>query len=101
MECSKKVYYDPTTGTLWLTASSPINIALVKYWGKAHEELIIPSNSSLSITIDQKDLCSTTKVELYPGKEEGSPDIELILNGKQEKVSDRMRRILEIMRHRT
>jgi mevalonate pyrophosphate decarboxylase len=37
---------------LSLTATSPINIALVKYWGKVHEELIIPANSSLSITID-------------------------------------------------
>jgi diphosphomevalonate decarboxylase len=47
-----------------VVASSPINIALVKYWGKIHEELIIPANSSLSITIDKKDLSSTTKVIL-------------------------------------
>ena len=33
---------------------SPINIALVKYWGKAHEQLIIPTNSSLSLTINKE-----------------------------------------------
>lgn len=49
---------------IFLEARSPINIALVKYWGKAHEDLIIPINSSLSITIDSKDLCSTTKIIL-------------------------------------
>lgn len=28
------------------------NIALIKYWGKENEELIIPMNSSLSLTLD-------------------------------------------------
>ena len=36
-----------------VTMRSPINIALVKYWGKAHEKLIIPSNNSLSLTINK------------------------------------------------
>lgn len=36
----------------FVKAISPINIALVKYWGKVDEHLIIPANSSLSITID-------------------------------------------------
>ena len=31
---------------------SPINIALVKYWGKRDQSLILPYNSSISITID-------------------------------------------------
>lgn len=46
------VIYDRETQALKVVASSPINIALIKYWGKVHEELIIPANSSLSITID-------------------------------------------------
>ena len=33
---------------------SPINIALVKYWGKAHDNLIIPTNNSLSLTINKE-----------------------------------------------
>ncbi|VDP01109.1 unnamed protein product [Heligmosomoides polygyrus] len=31
----------------------PINIALVKYWGKRDENLIIPINNSLSLNIDE------------------------------------------------
>ena len=35
-----------------VTARAHTNIALVKYWGKADEELIIPQNNSLSLTLD-------------------------------------------------
>ena len=49
-----------------IEAISPINIALVKYWGKIDEHFIIPANSSLSITIDSKDMCSHTKIILIP-----------------------------------
>ncbi|MGO3727435.1 MAG: diphosphomevalonate decarboxylase, partial [Enterococcus viikkiensis] len=28
------------------------NIALIKYWGKENQELIIPMNNSLSLTLD-------------------------------------------------
>jgi diphosphomevalonate decarboxylase len=31
--------------------SSP-NIALIKYWGKRDQDLILPYNSSISVTID-------------------------------------------------
>jgi len=79
-------------GSLYLTASSPINIALIKYWGKVHEELIIPANSSLSITIDQGDLCSKTEVKLIDS--EAGPEVEILLNGKPEPVSKRVTRIL-------
>ena len=34
------------------TARAHTNIALVKYWGKKDQELIIPMNSSLSLTLD-------------------------------------------------
>ena len=35
-----------------VTARAHTNIALVKYWGKKDDELIIPMNSSLSLTLD-------------------------------------------------
>lgn len=36
--------------TKWTRAHT--NIALIKYWGKENEELIIPNNNSLSLTLD-------------------------------------------------
>lgn len=38
-----------------VTATGPSNIALVKYWGKRDDKLILPYNSSLSITLDTQD----------------------------------------------
>lgn len=34
------------------TARAYTNIALIKYWGKKNEELILPMNNSLSLTLD-------------------------------------------------
>ncbi|SUM31753.1 mevalonate diphosphate decarboxylase [Staphylococcus gallinarum] len=34
-------------------ARAHTNIALIKYWGKADEALIIPMNNSLSVTLDR------------------------------------------------
>jgi len=38
--------------TLKATAKAHTNIALIKYWGKRDESLILPMNSSLSVTLD-------------------------------------------------
>ncbi len=43
------------------TAIAYANIALVKYWGKRDEQLILPYNSSISMTLDE--LYTTTTVE--------------------------------------
>src|SRR5699024_4276682 len=34
------------------TAKAHTNIALIKYWGKRDEDLILPTNNSLSVTLD-------------------------------------------------
>ena len=43
------------------TALANSNIALVKYWGKRDERLILPQNPSISMTLDK--LHTTTTVE--------------------------------------
>lgn len=46
------------------TAVAQPNIALIKYWGKAHEDLIVPATGSISVTLDQYP--TTTTVTLRP-----------------------------------
>ncbi|CAD5217268.1 unnamed protein product [Bursaphelenchus xylophilus] len=43
-----------------VTVRVPINIALIKYWGKKNEKLIIPCNDSVSLAID--DLYAETTI---------------------------------------
>lgn len=43
------------------TAKAHTNIALIKYWGKRNEQLFLPMNSSLSITLDQFYTVTTVK----------------------------------------
>lgn len=59
------------------TAIANTNIALVKYWGKRNEKLILPNNSSISVTLDG--LFTKTTVEF---NESFSKD-ELWLGGKK------------------
>lgn len=64
-----------------VTAKSPSNIALVKYWGKTEPQ--IPTNPSISFTLTN---CYTeTTLEFVP-KEAGNPHIKVTLND-QEKPS--------------
>ena len=76
-----------------ITCTSPVNIAVVKYWGKSNEEEHIPLNSSLSATLNQDDLKTTTTVQ---ASTEFTSD-ELILNGKKEDVNSR--RIQRVFRY--
>ena len=65
------------------SAIAPANIALVKYWGKRDEELILPFNGSISVTLDK--LFAHTTVEF---DERYKEDI-LILNGKRVEQSSK------------
>ncbi|GJJ77125.1 diphosphomevalonate decarboxylase [Entomortierella parvispora] len=44
------------------TCTAPVNIAVVKYWGKRDTSLILPTNSSLSVTLNQDQLHSKTTI---------------------------------------
>ena len=56
------------------------NIALIKYWGKYDEELILPLNNNISVTLDVADIFTETSIE---ESEELNEDV-IILNGKYE-----------------
>lgn len=93
--------YDAKSDEYSVTLRSPINIALIKYWGKAHEKLIIPTNNSLSLTINKAQLCSTTKLTLYTAKSKKTASFVLELNGKiQDTISDRIQRVIDAIRAR-
>ncbi len=57
-------------------AFAPINIALIKYWGKRDQELNLPVTSSLSLSLPP--LGSTTKISLSQ-----TCDDTVILNGRE------------------
>lgn len=59
------------------TAKAHTNIALIKYWGKRDELLILPTNSSLSVTLDT--FFTITTVDF----DEGRTEDEFFLNGEK------------------
>lgn len=76
------------------TARAFPNIALVKYWGKRDEELILPAAGSLSLTLDA--LPTTTTVRVGSG---AGQDI-FVLNGRPASASGTARtsRFLDVVR---
>ncbi|XP_042294280.1 diphosphomevalonate decarboxylase isoform X3 [Sceloporus undulatus] len=65
-----------------VTCTAPVNIAVVKYWGKRDEQLILPINSSLSVTLHQDQLKTTTTAAISRDFTED----RLWLNGKEEDI---------------
>jgi hypothetical protein len=51
---------------LMATGRAPTNIAVIKYWGKRDEALILPVNDSVSVTLDPDHLSATTTVAVSP-----------------------------------
>ena len=74
-----------------VTARAHTNIALVKYWGKADEELIIPQNNSLSLTLDH--FYTDTTVQFDPTL---TAD-QFTLNGQAQKTT-KITQFLDIIR---
>jgi hypothetical protein len=60
------------------TCTGGVNIAVIKYWGKRDEKRILPINSSISATLSQADLATTTSIIASPSIKSD----RLWLNGK-------------------
>ncbi len=76
-----------------LTISSPTNIAVIKYWGKRDSKYNLPINSSVSVTLEQADLCTTTTVCASRSFERD----RLWLNGTEEDVQSN-KRVVAVLR---
>lgn len=76
------------------TARAHPNIALVKYWGKADDELIIPVAGSMSMTLDK--FATTTRVELTGST--GSDQFELNGTVADAKATGRTTAFLDLVR---
>ena len=78
------------------TAFAPVNIALVKYWGKRNEELNLPMTSSLSISL--ANYGATTSVQIID-----APDDKVLLANKVVETNDsfylRVVKFLDLMRN--
>jgi diphosphomevalonate decarboxylase len=66
------------------STTAPVNIAVIKYWGKRDPKLNLPTNSSLSVTLSQDDLRTHTTASCSPTY---TAEDSLILNGAPQDVS--------------
>ena len=76
---------------------APVNIALIKYWGKADDHAIIPINDSLSITLSPKSLCTQTSIVASNQFDKDT----LFINHKSYPISERVQEVLSELRERT
>ncbi|KAK8729698.1 hypothetical protein OTU49_008273 [Cherax quadricarinatus] len=80
-----------------VTCTAPVNIAVIKYWGKRDEKLILPLNDSISFTLSQDDMCAKTTVTISPKFTED----KFWLNGKEESLENpRIQNCLKEIRRR-
>ncbi|KAI9696984.1 MAG: diphosphomevalonate decarboxylase [Candelina mexicana] len=67
------------------STTAPVNIAVIKYWGKRDPSLNLPTNSSLSVTLSQKDLRTLTTASCSSSFPKESDT--LLLNSEPQDVS--------------
>ena len=71
-----------------IIARAPVNIALIKYWGKANAELVLPTTTSLSLTLT--DLYTETTFEEGP--------FQFTINGKPGDALE-VSRVNDVLKH--
>uniref|UniRef100_A0A182SPG9 Diphosphomevalonate decarboxylase n=1 Tax=Anopheles maculatus TaxID=74869 RepID=A0A182SPG9_9DIPT len=80
-----------------VTCIAPVNIAIIKYWGKRDDDLILPINDSISVTLSTDNLRTKTKITAGP---EIAKNV-LRLNGVEESFENpRIQRCLQEVRRR-
>lgn len=79
-----------------ITYRAPVNIAVVKYWGKRNTALNLPLNSSLSVTLGLDEMYAKTTVAISKNFNED----KFWLNGKKQdmKKNDRIQKCLKELR---
>lgn len=75
-----------------VTARAHTNIALVKYWGKANEKLILPKSSSLSLTLDRFYTDTTVQFDSTLKSD------QLLLNQQPTPVSKKVESVMNLVR---
>ncbi|XBW35373.1 hypothetical protein QEN19_000938 [Hanseniaspora menglaensis] len=73
--------------------TAPVNIATLKYWGKRDTNLNLPTNSSISVTLDQADLKTTTSAMTSA---EFKQD-RLWLNGEEDLKLSQSKRLTQVL----
>src|SRR5699024_6270364 len=78
------------------TAKAHTNIALIKYWGKRNDTIILLTNNSLSVTLDG--LHTTTKVD----SDSDLKRDQFQLNGEliEDRAYDRVVKFLDLIRNK-
>ncbi|EER43586.1 diphosphomevalonate decarboxylase [Histoplasma capsulatum var. duboisii H88] len=72
------------------SATAPVNIAVIKYWGKRDAVLNLPTNSSLSVTLSQSSLRAYTTASCSPTYPTDAGD-SLTLNSQPQNIKDSKR----------
>ena len=72
---------------------------MIKYWGKEDEELIIPLNNSISLTLDTNTFYTETKVTIQPIDNINNSIkenlISLSINGKPSNITNRVKNVFK------
>lgn len=80
-----------------VTCIAPVNIAVIKYWGKRDEILLLPFNDSISASLDTEQLCAKTTVMISQHFKED----RMWLNGREENINNpRLQKCLNEIRKR-